>query len=310
MLLFPFPTFAHDNTDWRTDKDAYANVVMHPLPKPTAPLAYEKVPVDQEFFRDILAKLSGSIPVRIDGQEVKILERGSKRARDYTNKFLAEEYSKLGYKVSTQEFSNGANFIAEKEGLEPDKVLIISSHLDSVGNAGANDDGTGTAGALAIAQALSGRPSRLTLRFLAFDREEAGLVGSRAYVQQLDPSEKIMGVVQMEMMGVNKRKDGAFHVIDCDRQDSVFLSQHLMNAVVALDLPLKRSATCTSRSDHASFWRKKIPAIVVSENFFGGDGDPCYHASCDRFDERLDFAYMNRIQQALASAIAHILEEE
>jgi Zn-dependent M28 family amino/carboxypeptidase len=68
------------------------------------------------------------------------------------------EYEKLGFKVIYQPFGKGANFIAEKFGMtRPDKVLILSSHIDSVGNKGANDNGTGTIGLLTVSKVLSFR---------------------------------------------------------------------------------------------------------------------------------------------------------
>ena len=48
------------------------------------------------------------------------------------------------------------------------------------------------------------------------------------------------------------------------------------------------------------------PAIVVSENFFGGDGNPCYHQSCDKVD-KVNFDYMTRLTTALARAVAELV---
>ncbi len=232
-----------------------------------------------------------------------IKERKSSESLDLARDFLKEEYEAIGFEVSLQPFASGVNFIAEKKGSKnPEKVLILSSHIDSVGNKGANDNGTGTIGLLAIAQEFSKNNYDYTIRILGFDREEVGLRGSDAYVATISKKENIIGNINFEMMGTNSRKDGAFHIIDCKYGYSQFLTTELQSAISTLSLPLNVVKGCTDRSDHASFWRKKIPAVVVSENFFGGDSDPCYHAKCDIMDSRLDYGYMTSIMEAVLEA--------
>jgi hypothetical protein len=63
------------------------------------------------------------------------------------------------------------------------------------------------------------------------------------------------------------------------------------------------STTCTNRSDHASFCNKKIPAVLVAENFFGGDGNQCYHKSCDTI-ANINSDYFYRVAKTASGAIA------
>jgi hypothetical protein len=49
---------------------------------------------------------------------------------------------------------------------------------------------------------------------------------------------------------------------------------------------------------------------VISENFFGGDADPCYHAKCDVMDERLDYNYMSNILSAVLDASETLLRQD
>ena len=199
--------------------------------------------------------------------------------------------------------------MAEKLGKkDPKKVLILSSHIDSVKNRGANDNGTGTIGLLAVAKELAKKDYDFTVRILGFDKEEIGLVGSDAYVAALQDKAKLIGNINFEMMGVNARKDGAFHVIDCNKTNSVFLTDAIKSSIANQGLPLTVVKACTDRSDHASFWRHKLPAVVISENFFGGDGDACYHAKCDIMDERLDYNYMSYILSAVLDASEALLK--
>lgn len=78
------------------------------------------------------------------------------------------------------------NVAAEIPGSDPQAgYVLVAAHLDSwQAGTGAQDDGTGVASLLAIAQALqaSGIKPRRTIRFVLFGGEEEGLLGSRQYV--------------------------------------------------------------------------------------------------------------------------------
>lgn len=309
--------FAHgDDHLWSTDKKAYEYTqkkLKEKKQNKNLSLESTLITIDEVYFHEKLKEFSGGKAATVDGNNVMIDERGSKEGIENALKYLMQEYTNLGYQTEIKEFgsffSKGKNFIATKKGSDSSKVIIFSSHIDSVGNAGANDNGTGTIGALAIAKALAPYNFKYDLRILGFDKEERGLVGSKAYVKSLSDSEKkkIIGVINFEMMGTNSKKDGKFHIIDCDRKESIFLT-HTMEGIINFHkLDLTKVPGCTSRSDHASFWKEDIPAIVISENFFGGDSDRCYHKSCDRFDSRLDFEYMDKISTTVASTIYELL---
>lgn len=307
---------SHDHL-WSTDKKAYeyTQKALKNYKKSNFVLKNSTlINVDGSFFADKLAEFSGAKPVVINGSSVLISERGSKEGIENALNYLADEYQNLGFKTNLQEFgslfSKGINFIATKKGQDSSKVIIVSSHIDSVGNAGANDNGTGTIGTLAIAKALAAHDFKYDLRIVGFDKEEKGLVGSKEYVKSLSSVEqkKIIAVINFEMMGTNSRKDGRFHIIDCNRPDSIFITQTMEGIINYHGLSISKVPGCTTRSDHASFWQANIPAIVISENFFGGDSDSCYHRKCDQYDSRLDFPYMEKITTAVASTAFKLLE--
>jgi hypothetical protein len=305
LALSTSAAVAHDDHDWRLDYEAYLSVQYE------APLIFKGRSdvsprrVDMAFFREKLAVLTGEAP--FEGR--LITERETQRNLDVARAFLRAEYQKLGFETELHAFGSGVNFVAEKKGTrEPGKVLVLSSHIDTVGNKGANDNGTGTIGLLAVAREIAQKDYGITIRILGFDREEVGLRGSDAYVAAVHRQQQIVGNINFEMMGVNRRNDGAFHLIDCDRADSKFLSDAVRGSIAELNLGLSVVKTCTSRSDHASFWRRNIPAVVISENFFGGDADPCYHKRCDVMDERLNYPYMQRILAAVLAATEKLAE--
>lgn len=269
--------------------------------------------IEQAYLEEKLKLFSGATVATLAGKSVTISERGSKKGKDNARAFLKQEYEAIGFTVTSQPFGSfvnpGINFIAEKVGSDPSRVLLLTSHMDSVGNAGADDNGSGTIGALAIANALKGIDLKYSLRIVAFDQEENGLYGSIAYAKAMNNDgtiKQLMGVINLEMTGYDEDDDGAFHVIDCNEGTSAELSSALMRVVNRDPLRLKRVAACTNRSDHASFWKYNAPAVVISQNFFGGDDNPCYHKSCDKVD-RVQFDYMTRITTAVGRAVAELV---
>jgi carboxypeptidase Q len=89
-------------------------------------------------------------------------------------------------------FSNGpvesANAVGEIRGREhPEEILVVGAHLDSWDlSEGATDNGMGSVSVLGAAEAIlrSGQRPRRTIRFVLFNGEEQGLLGSAAYVKQ------------------------------------------------------------------------------------------------------------------------------
>jgi hypothetical protein len=276
----------------------------------TSPVAIE---IDSAFLQQRLEELSGEEPFVIDDLSVQIEERGSAGGRKDARNYLRHQYEQLGFVVSEQTYGfNNANFIAEKKGSDPSKIVILSSHLDSVRNAGADDNGAGTITALAVAQALKDANLKYTLRILAFDEEELGLIGSKKYARHVvdqGEKDKILGVVNMEMTAYDSDNDGAYHVIDCNENTSASLSQVMVKAVEKNGIDLKRVDACTTRSDHSPFWDRGIPAIVISQNFFGNDGNPCYHRSCDK-TQSLNWTYMTNLTAAIAHTVADLVEAQ
>jgi Zn-dependent M28 family amino/carboxypeptidase len=303
LALLSASVFAHDDHDWRQDYEAYLNIRVDVAPHAKSNREFHAPRIDMSFFRERLNVFAS-------------VDRKLTQDLDKSRAYLAEEYKKLGFEVALHPFGSGTNFTAEKKGTDPSKVLILSSHIDSVGNKGANDNGTGTIGVLTVAKELAKSNYKYSIRVLGFDREEKGLLGSDAYVATITEKKSVIGNINFEMMGFHAKNDGGFHVIDCDKPflfnvskpGSEFLSQSIKKSIETLSLDLHVVKTCTGRSDHASFWRANIPAIVISENFFGGDADPCYHAKCDVIDDRLNYAYMEKILEAVLDTTEKLIK--
>jgi hypothetical protein len=194
--------------------------------------------------------------------------------------------------VTEQTYASGANLIATKAGAAG-KFLVLSGHYDTVRESvpGADDDGSGIIGGLATAKSLQGCQLDHGLRILAFDQEESGAQGSKAYVSQLQSSgemDNLIGDVQFEMAGYHTKDDGGFLLVDCrssegDRPESKFLNDAVLAAIARGNLDLQPHDACIGSSDHGTFWTASKPAIVFSEefSFSGANANPCYHKECD-----------------------------
>ncbi|MFI7742777.1 M20/M25/M40 family metallo-hydrolase [Kocuria rhizosphaericola] len=99
------------------------------------------------------------------------------------------------------------NVIAETRTGDPGNTVMVGAHLDSVPEgAGINDNGSGSAGILAVAEALAGTETANTVRFVWWGAEEFGLRGSQHYVADLkanDPGalEDIALYLNFDMIG-------------------------------------------------------------------------------------------------------------
>lgn len=272
-----------------------------PVPpwQPRAISKAEALQPDLERLMQTLEVLTGDRTFTLDGKEVRITERGGTENRNLTQKFVMQTLQDLGIETRlapyTQSGYTGANVEGTLWGTDRSRFIIVSAHMDSVRNRGADDDGSGTAAFLEAARLLASKPNLpVSIRFVGFDQEELGLIGSRAYANQLKPQEKILGVLQADMIGYDSNGDFAYHVMDCDRPDSKPLTRVVEELNTNLALGMKKVAACTNRSDHASFWNKNIPALILSESFFGNDSNPCYHQKCDLID-KINKEYMLRL---------------
>jgi len=84
------------------------------------------------------------------------------------------------------------NVIAELPGKNDDNVVMAGAHLDSVQRGpGIQDNGSGSAALLEVAEQLGKLKPQNTLRFAWWGAEEAGLIGSTEYVNGLSEAELI-----------------------------------------------------------------------------------------------------------------------
>lgn len=217
--------------------------------------------------------------------------------------FVKAKLDAAGYQTALQQFtSNGAtgwNLIADWPGGDPQDVLMLGGHLDSVGaGPGINDNGTGSAGILEVALTVAGsqfQPKK-HLRFGWWGAEELGLVGSTFYVNSLPAAEKskIKAYLNFDMTG---SPNPGYFVYSASGQPtgSLDLQRVLEAHFTTIGVPTELTSV-GGRSDHAAFARAGIPigglftgaevakTAAQAQKWGGTAGqafDRCYHQACD-----------------------------
>ncbi len=232
--------------------------------------------------------------------------------------FIENAFSRAGLRTRRDSYDMHGqvchNIEAEIPGARPE-ILLIGAHYDSVfGSPGANDNGTGVAATLALAQRFAGRKPEHTLRFVAFVNEEppyflSDEMGSFIYAGRCKAhGDKISGMISLETigyfsdaphsqtypspgLGIFYPKVGNFIGFVSNVQ-----SRALLRRVVALfrkyaQIPSEGAALPAfipgvSWSDQWSFWRYGYPGIMVTDT--APFRYPHYHSSSDTPD-KLDY---------------------
>jgi Zn-dependent M28 family amino/carboxypeptidase len=200
------------------------------------------------------------------------------------------------------------NVIAELPGQNAGNVVMAGAHLDSVQRGpGINDNGSGSAVLLEVAQQLGKLRPQNTLRFAWWGAEESGLIGSTAYVNGLSAAERdrIALYLNFDMVG---SPNYIFMTYDGDESGfpapvvvppgSVQIEKVFESFYTYAGQPYD-DAEFSGRSDYQAFILNGIPAgglftgaeVVKTpeqQAIWGGTAgaqyDPCYHLACDTYD--------------------------
>jgi len=132
------------------------------------------------------------------------------------SEWIYNSFKGLGLSVAYHTWSYGKfrsrDVVATLPGKLPDSqgIYIVSGHFDTVKpSPGADDDGSGAMGVLAIATALKDQQLNHTIRFITFSGEEVGTYGSFTSAREsYYKDENIIAVLNMDMIGFANTGDG------------------------------------------------------------------------------------------------------
>jgi len=196
-----------------------------------------------------------------------------------------------------------ANLVGFIQGTTDD-IVIVGAHHDHLGDGhlGANDNASGTAALLAVAQAVqqAGKPKR-TIAFILFGGEEAGLVGSHFYVEHPPaalPLANVVEYINLDMLGSYSAKKAVYAFGAGGKQPAHDALAKLAKAHGKLNIGIGGSS---DRGDQLYFCEQHIPYV-----FFWTPDPRCYHEKCDTAD-KLDYPHLAEIAEIagdLARALA------
>lgn len=265
--------------------------------------------IEESSIRTHLSHLTGTSPAPLEGGAVTIAERGSVDGRRAAAAYMEGSFEEMGIPARILEFTSdygrGFNVEATLRGDGDEKHLWVTAHMDSVGNAGANDNASGLASILMTARALKRLEPEHTVHFVAYDLEEVGLVGSSRYVGSVVRSiheqgdRAIIGNINSDMVGYEPDRFDAV-IGTCDRAGPI--DDAFLRASEMLDSRIKLREVCLGRSDHQHFWDAGLPAAVLTDGSVY-DGYPCYHERCDTID-KLNLSYLRSVIRLTAVATA------
>jgi len=204
--------------------------------------------------------------------------------------------------------------------------ILIGAHYDGVPRCpGADDNATGVAALLELARFFAEVPARSPLRFVAFDLEEYGLLGSQAYATELRrQGQPLRLMLSLEMLGYCNQSPQSqtyppgLQYFYPDRGNFIALvgNWKTIPDLMRLSRILRRSGPVpcewlpagdrglnirsTRLSDHAPFWDQGYPALMVTDTAFLRN--PHYHQESDRIDT-LDLDFFTAVCRGLMQGV-------
>ena len=216
------------------------------------------------------------------------------------------------------------SIIAELPGSEPDSVIMLGAHLDSViDGPGVNDNGSGVAALLEIARSLGGATPRSTIRLGFWGAEEVGLHGSFHYFEGLSAEEREAIRVYLNADMVASPNGYAAVYNESGAPAGSATVRDLLAAAIERAGGTPQILELGGGSDHLAFQQGGIPIggvfsganetvspqqATASGSKAGAPADPCYHMACDDGSD-LDLGLARMLTSALAEVAGDLANE-
>ena len=185
------------------------------------------------------------------------------------------------------------NVIAKIEGARHDSCYVFTAHYDHLGNlgkkvfyAGANDNASGTATLVTLAEYYAKNRPEYDMYFLAFSGEDANLRGSTYFVEHPTfPLERIKYLFNIDMIGDNNP------VEYCEVSDEGMKAFPLFEKINAEKRHFKElhRGDLAANSDHYVFAVRHVPCIFLENE--KGDAFQYYHTIYDNWEHVVTDSY-------------------
>jgi Peptidase family M28 len=209
-------------------------------------------------------------------------------------------------------------------------LVLIGAHFDSVANTpGADDNASAVAALLGTAKAFAGHPLMNRMAFVSFNREEDGLLGSIDFVenflipkkievncahilemvgyassrpnsQSIPPGLPVRVPDQGNFLGVLGNRDSASQLKDVLASAKTYFPD-FPTIGLRVTLGIEKYFPVLQRSDHAPFWRRRIPAVMWTDTSEFRNRN--YHSGND-LPETLNYDFLHKVTCLLATTVA------
>lgn len=252
-----------------------------------------------------------------------------------TAEWLEQRLTSLGYEVRSQRFRAGAhevrNLIVERRGAS-DELVIVGAHYDTAeGTPGADDNASGVAVALSLAEFFAKQDPHRTLRFIFFTNEEppffrASTMGSEVAAKaSRAANEDVKAMLALETMGSFSDEKGSQHypwpfsmfypsqgnfiafVADTTSRELVRDSVRVFREdakVPSEGASVPASIEGIDWSDHGPYWRQGYVALMVTDT--APFRNPHYHRATD-LPDTLDFTRLAHVAVGLRGVVRHLV---
>ncbi len=173
-------------------------------------------------------------------------------------KALFEGAGAAASEVAVETFDDVQNLVVVKPG-ETAERIVVGAHYDKVADGcGAVDNWTGQVALAHLYRTLRDLPMKKTLVFVAFGREEKGLVGSRAMARAIpgDGLAQYCAMVNIDSLGLGSPQVA-------DNMSSKALAAFAGEVAKELQIPFAHASIGRANSDSSSFVARKIPAVTI-----------------------------------------------
>ncbi len=263
--------------------------------------------VTLQTLSKLTRELSGDTATIIGGAPYTILSRHANSVHNpKAAQFILERFQSYGLTARYMNYrSTGTNVIATKIGTKfPNQKYIICGHYDNMPTGplapGADDNASGTSAVMEAARLLAPFSFDYTLIFIAFDEEELGLIGSRAYADSsFNKGDSILGVLNFDMIAWDSNNDNKINIYSNNASVPFATVARFSFNVYQPLLDIVFVVSNMSGSDHYSFWQRGYKAILGIE--LSSDFNPYYHTINDNFSNLNLPYYLRFTKAALAS---------
>ena len=173
-------------------------------------------------------------------------------------KVLFEKMGATQSDISIEKYKNVENLVVRKQGAS-EETIVIGAHYDKVADGcGALDNWTGIVALTRLYKSLRNDPLKKTILFVAFGKEEKGLLGSRAMVGAVakDQLAQYCEMINFDSLGLAMPQVA-------DNMSSPKLGSFAADVAKDLKIPFNHAAIEGAGADSNSFIGKKIPAVTI-----------------------------------------------